>query len=111
MLCWNVYVENISKNRIEKYNVFDHCDFLEDCRSNYNKNLTNKEAFLNQLRKDLLFWYWCKCEWEVFIVSLFPRDDNACLKVDVYSQIKLNWKPFCDYVWANKDEFRKESPK
>ena len=103
---WNVYTSNINHSDIEKHNVFDHYRLLEDCKKNYRKNKNDREAFLERLRRDLMYYYWSKCEWEIVIDHWPHRDWHRGDKVDVYDQVMLNWDRFCDYVWANKDEFK-----
>lgn len=39
----------------------------------------------------------CKAEYEVMIGSLFERWQKT--KIDIYSQLKLNWDKFIDYLW------------
>ena len=108
MISWNVYVEDINSGRIVTYNVFNHGGFLDDCQKNCMINKEDKESFISQLRLDLAYRYKSKCEWEVVVISLFPRKEQSAIKIDVYQQVRLNWEQFCDYVWTNKDEFRKE---
>lgn len=106
MLTWNVYISNFNTREIEIYNIFKHGSFLEDCQKNYKKNKENKEEFLENLKKDLKYYYWSKCEWEILLYPWVSKDNDKGLKIDVYDQIKMNWEQFCDYVWNNKDEFK-----
>ena len=113
MLVWNVYVGNFNSGLIESHNVFDHWRFLEDCRKNAKKNGGDKDAFAEQLRRDLMYYYWSKCEWEI-IIDHWPHCDRfRDEKVDVYDQVRLNWDKFVDYVWQNIGELKKKpcSPK
>lgn len=105
-MVWSVYVGDFNGKRIETDNIFDHCAFDADCRKNYKKNKENKEAFLEQLRRDLMYYFWSKCEWEVVIQS-WPAGHGE-KKIDVYDQVMLNWNIFCDYVWSHKDEFKEK---
>ena len=101
MLEWYVYVNNPNSKRIEDFNIFDHRAFLADCVGNKIKNGNDRLAFVDQLRKDLLYYFWSKCEWEVVIES-WPSGYGE-RKVDVYSQVMMNFASFCDYVWEHKD--------
>lgn len=111
MLEWNVYIGNF-QNSADKYNIFNHWRFFEDCQRNYKKNKDDKDVFLKQLRRDLMYYFWSKTEWEVVITHWPPhRDDEErfnkeSIKVDVFDQVRLNWDVFCDYVWSHKDEFK-----
>ena len=107
MLTWNVYCDDFNNKRIETMNVFEHYRFWEDCIKNKQKN-TNKEAFIKQLRSDLMYYFWSKCEWEIILTSWPPRNDFDDEKIDVFDQIELNWDKFTDYVWENRKEIKKE---
>lgn len=104
MLTWNVYVGNFNARKIERHNVFDHWKFREDCIENRKKNGKDREAFAERLKRDLMYYYWSKCEWEV-IVSHWPSGENfRDEKIDVYDQVRLNWDHFADYVWNHKED-------
>ena len=106
MLEWNVYVSDFNGKKIETHNIFDNGGLELDCKQNYKKNKDDREAFLDRLRKDLKYWYWSKCEWEIILSHWPPRKDAREEKIDVYGQIMLNWKLFSDYVWVHRDEFK-----
>ena len=107
MLEWNVYISDFNGKKIETYNVFDNTSLLYDCKKNYAKNKDDREAFLEQLRRDLMYYYWSKCEWEIILSHWPPRKDAREEKIDVYDQVRLNWDRFCDYVWLHRDEFKR----
>ena len=79
-----------------------------------------------------MYYYWAKCEWEVVITSWPPHinmdeldrinkqrksefakydREPYCLcintdvrkKIDVYSQVMLNFDIFVDYVWGHRE--------
>ena len=99
MLKWNVYTSDFNGKRIVVDNIFEHGGFTADCKKNAKKN-KDKEAFAEQLRRDIMYYFWAKCEWEVMIGDLFR--DEVKIKVDVYDQVCLNWDLFVDYVWENR---------
>lgn len=103
MLTWNVFYADFNNKCIVTKNVFDNTRLLEDCVKNAKKNKDDKAAFAEQLRRDLMYYYWCKCEWEVILQSWPPRDDFNDKKIDIFWQTYLNWDVFVDYVWSNKD--------
>lgn len=103
-----MYYENFNVRRIEIHNVFNHYRFWEDCVKNKKKNKDNREAFEEQLKKDLAYYYWSKCEWEIILSAWPPRKDFDEKKIDVFDQICLNWDKFADYVWENRKDIRKE---
>ncbi len=111
MLTWNVYAERRDTWKIEPFNVFDHWRFLDDCRKNARKNAKDRAAFEEQLRRDLMYYFWSKCEWEI-VLDHWPHNDRYKeKKVDVYDQVSLNWEKFLDYTWEHAAELRRREKK
>ena len=127
-MVWNVYVRKSSADAIEVYNIFDHGGFAAGVKKIMNKKLP-KEEFEEKLRRALLYYFWAKSEWEITIAQSpayikkdamdelidemekykrqyghYPYAHYVKLKgsimVDVYSQVRLNWTNFVDYVWS-----------
>lgn len=111
MLEWKVYEHDYNADKIVPFNIFEHGRFYEDCQKNARKNSKDFDAFCDQLRKDVMYYYWSKCEWEV-VISPFVRDsEKAAIKIDVYDQVDLNWDIFCEYVWSHAAELRRREKK
>ena len=106
MLEWNVYVGNFTEKKMETDNVFEHCGFVKDCQEAYKKHKDDKDAFLEEVRRSLMYYFWSKCEWEIILSLWPPRENQQPLKIDVYDQVMLNWPIFSEYVWNNRDEFK-----
>lgn len=127
---WNVYKEDWNNNKIKIFNIFNHSRFYEDVEKAL-KKFDNKEDFAEEIKKSLMWCYWCKSEHEIVITTWAPRITISELnrineelektlkeynrepyrlhvnpevgeKVDVYSQVMLNWNIFVDYVWSHK---------
>ena len=127
---WNVYSHDFNKRKIETYNIFEHGRFLEDVKKNLKKCET-KEEFAELLRRDLFYYFGSKCEWEVVITSWVPHitikeldrinverektlkeynrepyrlyvNPDVGEKVDVYSQVLMNFSHVIDYLWSHK---------
>ena len=107
-LRWMVYVGDFNRKEIKAHNIFNHYRFYQDCRKNYKRN-KDRAAFEEQLRKDLMYSYWSKCEWEVIVQHWPPNGVEE--KIDCYDQIRMNWNAFTDYVWRNRREFRWKEPR
>ena len=125
-LTWNVFTNSFNDNAIEVYNVFDHGRFCEDIDKTVKKykkdlkdeTLTEKskkallEAFRDRVKKDLMYYFWSKYEWEIGITE--PFDDHIIKqdckypweKVDVYDQVKMNFDIFFDFIYRNLVEKR-----
>ena len=99
-------------NKLEWYVFIDrHDEFIEyNCLAGYEGKFYEmyrehplKRDFLDALDLCLKSRYWSRCEYEMILTS-WPRD-NVKRKVDIYDQIKMNWKHFSEYVWEWVREF------
>ena len=105
-LVYNVCIEDVNHNCFEIYNIFDHCSFVKDTQMNIKKNKENQSEFNEQLKSDIMYYFWSKCEWEIVISSLFNKGaENK--KIDVYDQLMMNWEIFSKYIWDNKKAISK----
>lgn len=101
MLEWYVYLEDVNRKKIVKYNVFKHYNFCQDLKDIISK-LKNKNELSEKVRRIALYYFWSKCEYEILITTWIGRKDFKDEKVDVYDQLQLNWNAFIDYIWKNK---------
>lgn len=115
MLEWNVYVENWENGCIEIENIFDHGYFLADLKKDAKKlhvredRPEEKEFFLDRLKRNLHYYFWSKCEWEIILTSWPPgKPGFHDEKVDVCEQVMNNWHVFSEYVWAHRGELKKK---
>ena len=106
-MTWYVYYHNINKRCIQPYNVFDHHGFLNDVRKAL-ESCKTKTEFAEQLKRALMYWFWCKAEWEIIVAPWCGGSDREAIKVDVYSQVMLNWELFVDYTWGWEAPSEKE---
>ena len=102
---WNVYIYNINKNKIELFNIFDHIGFLEDVKKDI-KKYKNKEEFEDKLKRELFYYFWSKCEWELIIE--ITKDNHILLspwcgcrnpeeaKVDITNKSDFDWRSFAN---------------
>ena len=95
---WNVFHYNINKGTIETYNVLSHRSFVLYIKKAYNSK-TSKDEFMEQLRREAMYYFWSKSEHEI-IISGWPPREGTDRKVDVYEQLKANWKHFSEYIWT-----------
>lgn len=127
-LFYYVYRENINRRKIEKYNVLD--DYIVNEIVERTKTITCKTLFAEEVKNILRYYFWCRSEHEIILTSWPPhvkyeeilrlnneiesyqRDFNTEPhslgvnltveeKVDIYSQVMLNWDIFINYVWEN----------
>lgn len=93
---WNVVRYNINKGDIETYNIFAHGKFREEV-DDLIKNYENEEKFKSKVKSSLLYYFFARAEWEVFI-SPWIGSKKGEIKVDVYWQIMNNFDQFIDYI-------------
>lgn len=101
MLKWYVYLEDVNKKKIIKYNVFNHYSFCEDLKNTV-ENIKNKNEFSERVKRLSMYYFWSKCEYEILITTWLERKDFKSEKIDVYDQLQLNWDIFVNYIWENK---------
>ena len=99
-MTWNVYVENFNMGHIDVYNIFDHYSFDKGVKEAYKKYKNDFEAFSEAVRRELMYYFWSKCEWEIILSDWPPSGDFDNKKISVYDQVMLNWDAFIAYVWT-----------
>lgn len=135
-----MYRYNFNSKKIEKYNIFSHYNFLNAVKDLKKKKLS-KEEFAEELYRELMYYFWCKCEHEIVLTTFppyikgdeldrlnckyveFAQNNNdrtpkilsvgleTEVKVDVYSQVMLNWHIFLDYVYSGSDDLDRKGTK
>ena len=98
-LNWNVFLYDSKSKQIGIYNIFNRSKFREDVEEILSLGLS-RDGFDSRLEKILFHYFWCKSEYDV-IISPWIGNDSA-ERVDIYTQVKLNWRQFSDYVWSFK---------
>lgn len=108
-LQWNVLYHSINKRTVMSLNIFKHSGFVNDiCK--ISENCDSKNYFEEEICKSLQYYYWCKAEWEVLIYPWCGGSDDNGIKIDVFTQIVLNWTQFIEYLWnALKEEIKEET--
>ncbi|WP_288682339.1 hypothetical protein [uncultured Eubacterium sp.] len=98
---WNVFFNDSNKNKIVKWNVFEHHKFSEEVKEIKNRNIS-KEEFNKIMQRIVLYYFWSKSEYEIILSPWVGRAEN--IKVDIYKQLHLNWDKFVDYIYINFKE-------
>ena len=130
-MTWNVFRENINGKEIVEYNNFNHGGFDDEVDELLKKDVS-KDEFDEKLRMILFYYFGSKAEYEVVITSWVPYiskkeldrlntkyerhnrqwgyypyalsiEPDVGRKVDIYSQVMMNWEQFVEYVWSNKN--------
>lgn len=87
---------NLTQTKSSPLMFFNHYSFNKAVMSIFNKRL-HMDEFEEMIDKEVMYYFWRKAEYEVMINGLFER--GAKTKIDIYSQLKLNWDRFIDYLW------------
>ena len=105
---WNVYYYNYNSRKVETHNVFNHWRFIEYSAKAIKKYKDDKKSLEEQIRRELMYYYWSKYVWEV-IVAPFTSNlkEEEEKKLDVYEQVMLNWNIFFEYFWEHRKEILK----
>ena len=125
-LVWNVLKEDINSCKIYAFNVFDNSYIRERLYEVYKENRFSFKHFKEKARIVLMSEFWARSQHEVIITSWPPYIEKSELiklnkeleqhpdqyrfsvnlsvaeKVDVFSQLAINWELFMKYVWKNK---------
>ena len=106
---WNVYYHEFNSNKIQTYNIFKHGKLVEYIKK-AKKKCETKEAFAEQIRRELFYYFGSKCEWELILTNngeqliLTPwigRKESVSL--DVTNDDTFDWAGF--YKWATQKLF------
>lgn len=101
---WYVLNYNFNLKKIEPINIFNYGNLLEEIKEIYKEYIERKEDiefFENKINSQLLYYFWSKREYEISVGDLFEKDLEKYEKIDVYYQIKMNFKAFIEYLLNN----------
>lgn len=94
---WYVLYSDSNARKIVKWNIFKHGAFKKEVDKLLKENLT-KDDFSEKLKRLLMYYMWSKSEYEIIVSPWVGRAED--IKIDVYSQVHMNWDRFVDYVWS-----------
>ena len=118
-MTWNVFIYDFNKRKIEVKNLFNiSITFNEDFEALKDQilkgDIATKEEFADKLKSILKYTFWCRREYEIAISDLcwtyrdatdemkvkeYEHYCQTAEKIDIYSQVEMNWDKFVDYVW------------
>ena len=106
MLEWNAAYYSLNGHKLKTFNVLNHVGLRIDLGKLARKRGLTREQFEEGVRKELIYHFWSKCEWE-FVISEWPPNEKVDgSKVDVFDQIWMNKDRFVDYLWKNRAELK-----
>lgn len=114
-LSWKVKNYFINDNRLWDYDVLE---YREDQIKKFKKQCATKEEFAEKMRREMVWMFWSRCEYEVIIEI---DDDNhiwlkpwvGCrnpdeVKIDVTDDEKFDWRGFAERH-INRQIYRNEA--
>jgi hypothetical protein len=112
VLTWNTYISDTNGRVIKNCDIFKHKYFVDGLKKIARScKDTQRDEFCERMRKELLYYFWGRVQWEV-IIDHWPHWDRfESKKVDVYEQVMMNWEPFCEYVWNHRAVLRRRDKK
>ena len=97
---WNVFVHDINKRQMKMFNVFDHASYKREIIKLLNhRDDYILDEFKEKVKASTMYYYWCKCEWEILIAPWIGDFDKESIKIDVYRQLEMNWNHYIKYLW------------
>ena len=97
---WNVFIYDINERQIEIFNVFNHGRYRQEIIKLLNhRNDFTLEEFKEKVKSSTMYYYWCKCEWEILIAPWIGDFNKESIKIDVYKQLEMNWNHYIKYLW------------
>ena len=98
---WYVYYHDSNAQKIIKWNIFNHGSFKKEVDVLLKEKI-DKDDFSEKLKREVMYYFWSKCEYEIILSPWTGRADD--IKIDVYDQIMMNFDRFVDYCWSFKLE-------
>jgi hypothetical protein len=110
MVEWNAYYHCFNSDEFKKINILqEHVDFVKYVKKHKKKCKGNKEEFKENLRRELLFYFWAKCEWEVIVTKTDNRiimtpwvGRNKNISLDVTDNEDFDWLSFYNWIKEQK---------
>lgn len=94
-----MFIYDMDCREIRKYNVLNHYSFSKEVDELLHKTSISKEEFQDKLRSSLMYYFWGRSEYEIVIYPWCGGGEKESKKIDVYTQIMMNWDKFVEYVW------------
>lgn len=90
---FNVIIEDVNRREFISYNIIP---YLVQCYNKEKNKPTTFEEFKTFIKKQSMYQWWARCEYEVILKS-WPTGDRE-KKIDVYWQILMNLDLITDIV-------------
>lgn len=97
-----VFYQDFNSRNFKKVNILDGMTetIAKQIRSH---KITSWQELYDWLRKEFMYHYWSKCEYEYALGSMWVKDVEELEKKDVWFQIKDNVTMITDYIIAKME--------
>lgn len=107
-LNWNVMYYDFNIKKLKSYNILGGT-FVEELAKSIKKyKIENREQLKEYLKKDFMYHYWSKSEYEITIGGLHSKHPEEFEKIDVWYQIEMNFNHIVDYIIQEMQLFKKK---
>lgn len=104
-LVWNVLYYNFNSRKIETYNVLGGSYFIDELKKMMKKH-KDKNDFAEALKREMMYHFWSRCEWEliieatednrIFLIPWVGCSEPEKVKIDVTDDINFDWRGFAE---------------
>ena len=95
---WYVMYSDFGNKDIKRVNILGY-DFAEIVAKEIKKKkITNRETLKEFLKREFMYHYWSKSEYEIAVGGLFAKYPDDFEKLDVWFQLEKNLDTITDYI-------------
>ena len=99
---WYAFMYDWNKQELVRTNALG-TRFVEDIQTRIKRdNINSYEGLKEGIKRELMYYYWCRAEYEVMVTDLFPRDfeefEKKAVKIDIWYQLEPNLDRITEYV-------------
>jgi len=105
---WSAWYHNFNRNQLESFNIFNHGGFTRYAKERFVESET-KEEFAEGLRRELQYYFWSKCEYELVITNVDGRiimtpwvGRRESVSLDVTDDENFDWVDFYEWIAYQK---------
>lgn len=110
-MCWKVLYHDFNGRKIKPYNILGN-SFAEDLAARIKKDkIVNREQLKDYLKKDFMYHYWSKSEFEIAVGGLHSTHPEEFEKIDIWYQIEMNFDNIVDYIIDKMQLFKSKGVK
>lgn len=95
---WFVLSFDFNGQIFKSFDIFSHSSFTKEFSKLKKDNFESFQTDLKNLIKD---YFWAKCEYEI-VLGDWPQGEVLC-KIDIYTQLIINWDRFSEYCFKEFD--------